>query len=47
MKNQCDGCMAKMPIVGGIHIDKNGNLFMVCTKRRYIEKEVELADKGL
>ncbi len=33
--NQCDGCRNGMPIVDGIHRNKNGTCFMMCTGDRY------------
>lgn len=41
MINQCAGCQAGMPIIDFIHVDKDGNLFMVCTKKRYRELDKE------
>ena len=34
-KNQCDGCRQGLPLVDGLHRDKNDRAFMACTKDRY------------
>ena len=41
--NQCDGCVAGMPIKDGIHYDKSGNPFIGCTSEAYMtNKEIDL-----
>jgi len=42
LKNSCDGCLAGMPIVNGIHINEKvktiwGRNHMSCSEWRYIE----------
>lgn len=37
--NMCDGCMAGLPLEGGIHVSKDGTLVMVCQKSRYTDSE--------
>lgn len=33
--NQCDGCMAGLPLRSGLHIDLDGKALMLCQKRKY------------
>lgn len=39
MQNQCDGCMAGMPLEGGLHVDSSNKPVMVCQRSRYNEGE--------
>ena len=34
-ENQCDGCRQGLPVVNGLHRDKNDRPFMACTKQLY------------
>lgn len=42
-KNQCDGCVAGMPLhpLWKIHMDKDEKPYMVCTKSKYVEKDTQ------
>ena len=33
--NQCDGCMAGLPLRSGLHIDPDGKALMLCQKSKY------------
>lgn len=33
--NQCDGCMAGLPLRSGLHIDTDGKALMLCQKSKY------------
>lgn len=33
--NQCDGCMAGLPLRSGLHIDLDGKALMLCQKSKY------------
>ena len=33
--NQCDGCMAGLPLRNGLHIDTDGKALMLCQKSKY------------
>jgi hypothetical protein len=40
-RNQCDGCRRGLKIVQGNHVEKDGRIYMGCTKERYGKKEKE------
>ena len=45
--NQCDGCRQELPVRNGIHYDKKGRPYMVCTKDRYQPPPIPNPVKGL
>lgn len=44
--NQCDGCNAGLMLVGGMHVDKDGSLFMICQRSRYTEAVKKMMHKS-
>lgn len=44
--NQCDGCMAGLPLRSGLHIDTDGKALMLCQKSKY-EADNEANERNL